>query len=757
MLLCCWWTALLPMAVLGQTYYINFVFNNYRTATDNSSEENVIRLMNLPNSTQSASNPYIPDQSDSHETESGSDSSEEKLHHATDKIPTTDETIGSGTTDTGHNETGNNGTNTGGTGNGTSIGGPGNGTSIGGPGNGTSIGGLGNGTSIGGPGNGTSIGGPGNGTSIGGPGNGTDNGGASTASTNSVPTTTAIGGLGNGTSIGGPGNGTSIGGPGNGTGIGGPGNGTSIGGLGNGTDNGGASTASTNTVPETTIGGLGNGTSIGGPGNGTSIGGPGNGTDNGGASTASTNSVPTTTAIGGLGNGTSIGGPGNGTSIGGPGNGTSIGGPGNGTSIGGPGNGTSIGGLGNGTDNGGASTASTNSVPTTTAIGGLGNGTSIGGPGNGTSIGGPGNGTSIGGPGNGTSIGGPGNGTSIGGPGNGTSIGGPGNGTSIGGPGNGTSIGGPGNGTDNGGTSTVSTKTVPTTTTIDWLSATPHLPNFFKYPEAECNEDMRLHEVFGITLGRDHGLPAKVLCQFNNSWGGPWLLMYRLELPVRVHFRHWIFGYLTDDYKDLNINYLSLAHIMNKMRLAMLIIGQNNNKQLVYNLYDDVVISSFNDLFTLRKAHLVESNTTDLLYLSVGEVIQLDAGRNRSCPFRVVGAWWGNKVEKDVEAYCVFPVERDVKKPGYVAFFIKPNPFKVNNTAFYQTEITTRRPWAATIDLELMQQANNQSDVYDELLTDQFWQNKVKVRKEVKRRARIKEQFEEERRKEDQAGTMTKT
>lgn len=64
------------MAVLGQTYYINFVFNNYRTATDNSSEENVIRLMNLPNSTQSASNPYIPDQSDSHETESGSDSSE---------------------------------------------------------------------------------------------------------------------------------------------------------------------------------------------------------------------------------------------------------------------------------------------------------------------------------------------------------------------------------------------------------------------------------------------------------------------------------------------------------------------------------------------------------------------------------------------------------------------------------------------------------------------------------------------------------
>lgn len=29
MLLCCLWTAL-PLVVLGQTYYINFVFNNYR-------------------------------------------------------------------------------------------------------------------------------------------------------------------------------------------------------------------------------------------------------------------------------------------------------------------------------------------------------------------------------------------------------------------------------------------------------------------------------------------------------------------------------------------------------------------------------------------------------------------------------------------------------------------------------------------------------------------------------------------------------
>ncbi|TDG46720.1 hypothetical protein AWZ03_006900 [Drosophila navojoa] len=402
-------------------------------------------------------------------------------------------------------------------------------------------------------------------------------------------------------------------------------------------------------------------------------------------------------------------------------------------------------GTGNGTDNGGNSTASTATVPTAT----------IDGPGNGTDNGG--NSTTstttiptatIDGPVNGTTIDGPGNGTDNGG--NSTASTATVPTATIDGPGNGTSIKGPANGTDSGGT------TIPTTTTIDWLSVTPHLSEFFDYPEAKCDEDMRLHEVFGITLARDHGLPAKILCQFNNSWGGPWLLMYRLELPARVHFRHWVFGYLTDDYKDLNINYLSLAHIMNKMRLAMLIIGQNNNKQLVYNLYDDVVISSFNDLFMLRKAHLVEANTTDLLYLSVGEVIQLDAGRNRSCPFLVLGAWWGNQIEKDVDTSCVFPVERDVKQPGYVAIFIKPNPFKVNNTAFYQTEITTRRPWSATIDLEVMQEANNQSDVYDKLMNKRFWENKREVRKEVIRRKNINEQFEEQRRREDQASTQTR-
>ncbi|XP_030079276.1 spore wall protein 2 isoform X2 [Drosophila hydei] len=293
------------------------------------------------------------------------------------------------------------------------------------------------------------------------------------------------------------------------------------------------------------------------------------------------------------------------------------------------------------------------------------------------------------------------------------------------------------NGNATGGDNT--TSTIPTPTTADWLKPTPHPPKFFDYPEAECKEDMQLHEVFGITLARDRGLPVKILCEFHNSWGGPWLLMNRMELPTRLHFRHWIFGYLTEDYKDLNINFLSLAHIINTMRLAMLIIGQNNNKQPVYNLYDDVVISGFNDLFMLRKAHLVEANTSDLLYFSVGEVIVLDSGRNRSCPFRVLGGWWGAKIESSSNAPCVFPVDRDVKQPGYVAIFIKPNPFKVNNTAFYQTEITTRRPWAATVDLELMQQANNNISVYEKLKLAKFLLNKKLVKEESERRARIYE------------------
>jgi len=155
---------------------------------------------------------------------------------------------------------------------------------------------------------------------------------------------------------------------------------------------------------------------------------------------------------------------------------------------------------------------------------------------------------------------------------------------------------------------------------------------------------MDLHEVFGIRLERDRGLPTKILCDFKNSWGGPWLLMTRIELPVRIHLRHWYFGYVTPDYKDININFLALAHIMNSMRTAMLILGQDKDNKLVYNLYDDVVISAFNDLFMMRKAELVEANTTELLFVSVGKVMSSYAGRNRSCPLQVLGSWWGHHV-----------------------------------------------------------------------------------------------------------------
>nr|XP_017108712.2 uncharacterized protein LOC108133348 [Drosophila bipectinata] len=174
-----------------------------------------------------------------------------------------------------------------------------------------------------------------------------------------------------------------------------------------------------------------------------------------------------------------------------------------------------------------------------------------------------------------------------------------------------------------------------------------HPPEFFSYPEARCHEDMDLHEVFGISLERDRGLPSKVLCTFNNSWGGPWLLTTRIELPVRLHMRQWFFGYLTEDYKDLSANFLALAHIMNSMRTAMLILGQDNSNRLVYNLYDDVVISSINDLFLLRKAELVEANTPDLLFGSVGKVFNLFSGRNRTCPLQVLGGWWASEAQSD--------------------------------------------------------------------------------------------------------------
>lgn len=85
-------------------------------------------------------------------------------------------------------------------------------------------------------------------------------------------------------------------------------------------------------------------------------------------------------------------------------------------------------------------------------------------------------------------------------------------------------------------------------------------------------------------------------------------------------------------------------------------------------------------------------------------------------------------------SFSVFPVDRNVKQPGYVAFFIKPNPFEVNNTAFYDNKITTRRPWVATVDPQLMAQANNDWGTYNALREQRFFENKKAVRQEIIRR-----------------------
>ncbi|XP_017153240.2 uncharacterized protein LOC108162825 [Drosophila miranda] len=282
--------------------------------------------------------------------------------------------------------------------------------------------------------------------------------------------------------------------------------------------------------------------------------------------------------------------------------------------------------------------------------------------------------------------------------------------------------------------------------TTELKTVTPHPPEFFHYPGAKCHEELDLHELFGISLERDRGLPSKVFCDFNNDWGGPWYLMTRIELPSRVHMRHWFFGYLTDDYNDMNINFISLAHIMNSMRIAMLIIGQDNNDKLVYNLYDDVVISGFNDLFMLRKAQLVEANTTDLLFVSVGDVINTFSGRNRSCPFHVMGGWWGFNTWRPTSQYfCVFPVDRDIKRPGFIAIFIKPSPFAVNNTALYENVITTRRPWVPTVDAILMEQANHDQKVYYQLRNEEFLDTKRAALAELGRRSQIFRDFNKNR------------
>ncbi|EDW88035.2 uncharacterized protein Dyak_GE18507 [Drosophila yakuba] len=272
-----------------------------------------------------------------------------------------------------------------------------------------------------------------------------------------------------------------------------------------------------------------------------------------------------------------------------------------------------------------------------------------------------------------------------------------------------------------------------------WESVTPHPPEFFDYPEATCSEDMDLHEVFGIRLERDRGLPTKILCNFKNRWGGPWLLMTRIELPVRIHMRHWFLGYLTPDYKDMNINFLALAHIMNSMRTAMLIIGQDKDNKLVYNLYDDVVISAFNDLFMMRKAELVEANTTELLFVSVGKVLSSYAGRNRTCPLQVLGSWWGHHSIQDMYQgfLCVFPKDRSISKPGYVAIFIKPSLFPANHTALYNHPISTRRPWTSNYNTKILNGTDTNSKAYKKEQQLDWERNKMAVQRELDRRARI--------------------
>ncbi|XP_016938503.4 uncharacterized protein [Drosophila suzukii] len=280
----------------------------------------------------------------------------------------------------------------------------------------------------------------------------------------------------------------------------------------------------------------------------------------------------------------------------------------------------------------------------------------------------------------------------------------------------------------------------PTSPSRTWGEiVTPHPPEFFNYPEATCREDMDLHEVFGIRLERDRGLPTKILCDFKNSWGGPWLLMTRIELPVRIHLRHWYFGYVTPDYKDININFLALAHIMNSMRTAMLILGQDKDNKLVYNLYDDVVISAFNDLFMMRKAELVEANTTELLFVSVGKVMSSYAGRNRSCPLQVLGSWWGHHVVQQMYQgfFCVFPKDRNISMPGYVAIFIKPSLFPANHTAFYNKPISTRRPWNTSLNTKVLNETARRSTLYKKNPKTEWERNKLAVNKELVRRARI--------------------
>lgn len=98
--------------------------------------------------------------------------------------------------------------------------------------------------------------------------------------------------------------------------------------------------------------------------------------------------------------------------------------------------------------------------------------------------------------------------------------------------------------------------------------------------------------------------------------------------------------------------------------------------------------------------------------------------------------------------FSVFPVERDIHRPGYIAFFIKPSPFEVNNTAFYNTAITTRRPWGSTVDPALMARANNDRLLYNRLKEEEFLSNKMRVKDELIRREAHYKSIEAKRRNE---------
>lgn len=94
-------------------------------------------------------------------------------------------------------------------------------------------------------------------------------------------------------------------------------------------------------------------------------------------------------------------------------------------------------------------------------------------------------------------------------------------------------------------------------------------------------------------------------------------------------------------------------------------------------------------------------------------------------------------------------MERNVRRPGFIAFFIQPSPFEVNNTALYANQITTRRPWASTVDPQLMTEAKRNLQKYNTLKEERFRENKKIVKQEIARRSEISVAIEAARRAEE--------